>query len=352
MKIRKTTGRLGLALVSVALALFVVAGCSSQGVKPDAEDGSASKTIVWPLAPEKARVAFFKIIATPDDIGANKGFFSRILDFVLGSSNQEIIKPYGVTTDPAGRMLVADNGYKRVHIFDLKKNSYDMIESAEDVRFSSPIGVAADADGNIYISDSILQKVFVFNKKGDFLFPIDAGEKPTGIAVNREEKRLYIVDTGTHSVGIYDLKGKKITHFGVLGNGKGGEFNYPVDISIDKNGDVYVVDAMNYKIQIFDKGGKFISMFGHQGDGTGDFGRPKGIGIDNDGNIYVADSLFDTIQIFDRKGSFLLNFGSIGGDKGAFWMPAGLHIGSGNKIYVADSFNKRIQIFEYMGGSN
>lgn len=349
MKTRKASGRILLIVVAALSAAFMAYGCSPQGVK---DKEAELKPLVWPSSPEPARIAHLKTIATPDDIGANKGFFSRILDYVLGSTNQEIIKPYGVTTDSKGRLLVADAGYKRVHIFDMNKNSYDTIDNAGDLRLSSPIGVAADGDDNIYVTDSALQKVFVFDKKGEFLFPIEAGEKPTGIALNRQAKRIYVVDTGTHSVSIYDLKGKVIKNFGVLGGGKGGEFNYPVDISIDKNGDVYVVDAMNYKVQIFDKDGKFLSMFGHQGDGTGDFGRPKGVGVDRDGNIYVADALFDTVQIFDRGGVFLLNFGAIGNDRGAFWMPTGLYVDAGNKVYVADSYNKRVQIFEYIGGRN
>lgn len=336
-----------LCLFFLCLVFF---GCSSSRV-PEPQDQRIvqGRRLIWPPAPETARIAFVQTISVPEDIGANKGFFKRIFEFILGSEGNAVLKPYGVAVDSSGRLIVADTAYKRIHIYDLKAPGYDYIDSAGDAKLESPIGVAADADGNIYVTDPGARKVFAYRKNGQFLFEFDAGVKPTGIAVNRVDKEIYVVDTGTHNVGVYDLNGNRKRSFGVWGAKGGGEFNFPVDIFIDKSGDVYVTDSMNYKIKIFDKTGRFITMFGRHGDGTGDFGRPKGVATDREGNIYVADSIFDTVQIFDRNGRFLLSFGSIGNENGSFWMPCGIFIDVNDRIYVADSYNRRIQVFEYLG---
>lgn len=334
----------------VFFALSVLAGCGGSSPRPRPANAAP---IVWPLPPEKTRIRFLRAISTSEDVAGEKGFWSRIWDFIAGTSVEGIIKPYGVTVDSSGRLLVADTGFRRVHVFDLKKNKYDFFDNADregDTKLKTPISVAVDADDNVYVSDSTYQKVFVYDRKGDFLYPIDAGEKPTGVAVNKKSKRLYIVDTGSHSVGIYDLKGRNIKNFGTLG-AEDANFNFPVDVSLDKNGDVYVIDAMNYRVKIFDADGNLKTVFGRQGDGTGDFGRPKGIAVDNDGNIYVADALFDTVQVFDRQGRFLLNFGSIGSADGAFWIPCGLYMQNGNMLFAADAYNRRVQVFEYQGGN-
>ena len=337
-------------LALALLCLLLPYGCSSTNVNVREDETRGDKMpLIWPPPPEPARISYVMAISRPADIGAGKGFFRKVMEFILGESRDDIIKPYGVAVDSAGRLIVADTAFKRVHIFDIKKNKYSFIESAGEGTLESPISAAIDAEDNIYVTDSVRRKVYVYGKDGRYLSEFEAGERPTGIAVNSRDKRVFVVDTGGNRIRVFDLKGKKITSFGELGGGDG-EFNFPVDIAIDRNGDLYVVDTMNYRIQIFDRNAKFVAKFGRQGDATGDFGRPKGVAVDGDGNIYVADALFDTVQIFDRKGDFLLNFGSLGGDKGSFWMPCGVFADSMDKIYVADSYNGRVQVFEYIGG--
>lgn len=324
-------------------------GCGAPEVKQDVPQQS-SKPLIWPAPPEPARIAYVKTIEKPQDIGATKGFFTKIFEFVMGSKVEEMIKPYGVTVDSAGRIIAVDTPLKRVHIFDPKKHEYTYIEEAGDFNVDSPIAAAVDSADNIYVTDSGAGKVFVYNAKGRFQYAIGGVQRPTGIAINRSDKTLYVSDTGAHDIKVFDLKGKLEKTIGKRGD-RDGELNYPVDLFIDRNGELYVNDSMNFRVQIFDKTGRFISKFGSHGDGSGDFGRPKGIAVDREGHIYVADAVFDTVQIFDRDGRFLLNFGTIGREPGTFWLPSGLYIDSGDKIYISDSYNKRIQVFEFLGNS-
>jgi DNA-binding beta-propeller fold protein YncE len=345
----KASGAPVLRVLALSILIAVAAllsGCSSQATVD--EEVIASKPLIWPDPPEPARISYIRSISTPKDIGAGKGFFKRVIELVLGSDVDDIIKPYGIAVDSRGRVIVADTAFKRVHIYDLKENKYRHIDFAGKASLISPISVAVDEGDNIYVTDSMARKVFVYNAKGKYQYAFDAGTRPTGIALGSGGKLLYVVDTGEHVVDVYDLKGKKVKTFGGWGS-ESGSFNHPVDIFIDGNGEIYIVDTMNYKIQIFDKDGRFVTMFGHQGDGTGDFGRPKGVAVDKDGHIYVADALFDTVQIFDREGRFLLNFGRLGSERGNFWIPGGVFIDQGNKVYVSDTFNRRVQIFEYLG---
>ncbi len=335
----------GAALLLVCAAFL--AGCSSGGVNKD-DIHSPQTPLIWPSPPEPARISYYKSIEKPADIGANKGFFKRLADLVLGPSSDDIIKPYGVTVDSTGRIIVVDTAFKRVHIYDARNKDYEHIDEAGDVPFESPIAAAVDADDNIYVTDSKTAGVYAFNRKGRFLFEIKGFERPTGIAINKHAGQIYISDTGRNVVEVYGLKGEKLKTIGGPGDEKG-QFNFPVDLFVDMNGDLYVVDTMNFRIQIFDRDGKFLTAFGRHGDGTGDFGRPKGVSVDREGNIYVADAIFDTVQIFDRKGNFLLNFGSLGRQAGFFWLPSGVFVDEADKIYISDSYNKRIQIFDYLG---
>jgi len=342
---------LGAATVLLLAVFFMAfaAGCGSPDIKEDLPQKS-SKPLLWPSPPAPARISYVRAIEKPQDIGVTKGFFTKVFEFIAGARNDEMIKPYGITVDSTGRIISVDTSLKRIHIYDLQNHDYTYIDEAGNFILSTPIAATVDADDNIYVTDSSAGTVFVYNKKGKFLRALTGLTRPTGIAIDKVAKKMFVADTGAHVIKVFDLNGTPLHTIGKRGD-KDGEFNYPVDIFVDRNGDLFVNDSMNYRIQIFNGNGKFLSKFGSHGDGSGDFGRPKGIAVDGEGHVYVADALFDTVQIFDRNGRFLLNFGSIGREIGSFWLPSGLYIDGGDKIYVSDSYNRRIQVFEFLGNS-
>ncbi len=336
--------RLPLILFCVVLLL---ASCTSSQFQEESVEVMEAP-LVWPSPPSEPRITFERIIEKPDDIYAKKGFLRGLAELLLGKESSRVIKPYGITVDTNGRVIVADTALKRIHIFDVNRRKYTWHDKVGKNKLLSPVGVASDLEGNIYIADSDVKKVFVINKTGRLLSTIDGDfARPTGLAIDREAHRLYVVDTWDHNVKVYNLDGTYLLTIGGRGAGKG-KFNYPTDISVDRDGLIYVSDSMNFRIQTFGKDGKFMSMFGHHGDGTGDLARPKGIGVDGAGHIYVVDALFDAVQIFDRDGQYLLGFGATGHEKGRFWLPGGLFIDENDTIYVADAYNRRIQVFKHI----
>lgn len=304
---------------------------------------------VWPLPPERPRVRHITTLITPEDLGAKKGFFARLWEFIAGKDTADrIISPHGVVSDGNGKVYVADWGSGRIHFFDFDKKKYDNFSKTKAGNLSSVIGVALDPDGRVYATDSVLRRVFVFEKgKNTRVIGDDALLRPTGVAINKQERLLYVVDTAGHRVDVFDLAGKRLFSFGKRGSGPG-EFNYPTHIAIGPGGDVHVMDSLNFRVQIFDKRGKFISKFGGTGTGIHDFVKPKGIAVDSEGHIWVSDSLRNSIQIFDRQGRLLLIFGKTGIGRGDFNIPTGIFIDPTDKLYVADSYNYRVQVFQYL----
>lgn len=342
-EMKEARNRMG---VRMLLCIVLLAGCSAAPSRQGQE--ALSSPLVWPPPPELARIIYEGAIERPEDVGPKKGIFRRAVEFVLGKTADRILKPHGIAIDSNERLIVADTVFKRLHIFDRKTGKYTWIDEFKNGGFISPIGVAVDREDNIYVSEPELDKVIVFSKKGNFLFEIkDSLHRPTGIAINKNEGLLYVVNTGGHNLSVHELNGKYLYTFGERGR-ETGRFNYPTDVHIDNQGFIYVTDSMNFRIQIFDKNRRFFSAFGSHGDGSGSFARPKGLSVDSEGHIYVVDSLFDAVQIFDREGRFLLSFGSSGQGKGKFWLPSGIFVDNSDRIYVSDSFNKRVQIFKYL----
>lgn len=304
---------------------------------------------VWPLPPEKPRVQHYKTFITPQDLGVKKGFFARIWEFIVGEDTVDrILSPHGIVADGEGKVYITDWGAARVHYFNFEKKKYDQFSDTKMGGLISPIGAALDADGLLYITDSVKRRVFVFSgSKNKLVIGDDSLLRPTGIAINKNEKRLYVTDTIAHRIDIFDLQGKALGSFGRQG-GADGEFNYPTHIAVDAAGDLYVMDTLNFRVQIFDKTGKFLSKFGGNGTAIGDFMKPKGIAVDSEGHIWVTDGLRNSVQIFDREGRLLLIFGRKGIGRGEFDIPAGIYLDSKDRLYLADSYNYRVQMFQYI----
>jgi len=337
----------GTYILLFACVLFV-SGSVFQNTQASPEK-TASTPWVWPLPPEQPRVQHIKTFITPQDLGITKGFFAKVWEFIAGEDTADrIIAPHGVVADDEGKVYVADWGTGRIHYFDFEKKKYDVFSKTKIGPLRSPIGVALDDEGLLYVTDSILKRVFVFQgTKNKRVIGDDSLLRPTGIAVNKRLKLLYVVDTLGHCVNIYDLEGKKQSSFGSNG-AQEAQFNYPTHIALDATGDVYVVDSLNFRVQIFDKTGKFLSQFGSTGTSIHDFMKPKGIAIDSEGHIWVSDSFRNTIQIFDRKGRLLLIFGALGIGPGQFNVPEGMFIDNKDRLIVADSYNYRVQMFQYL----
>ena len=75
-------------------------------------------------------------------------------------------------------------------------------------------------------------------------------ERVTGMAVDPERQRIYLVDAPRSTLLVYSLDGKKQAEWGRRGSAVG-EFNFPLDVALDPDGNVYVLDALNFRVQVF-----------------------------------------------------------------------------------------------------
>ncbi len=332
---------IGLTFVS----LVSVAGLSQQ---------KSSRKLVWPLPPEKPRIEFLYAFSSKADIGIEKPWWKKAIDFILGAEDNvgSLVRPQSVAVDSDGRIYVTDIGDHGVHIFDFERKEYKLIKGGNGHLLKSPIGLAVAPDETFYVTDSELGEIMVFDKKGNYLFSIKDGlTRPTGISIYGG--LLYVTDTGANQIIVFDLQGHEKFRIGGRGTADR-EFNFPVYLCAGNDtreavaDRFYVVDAMNFRIQVLRADGTFVYKFGRLGNGFGDFARPKGIALDNDGHIYVVDALFDVVQIFDQEGKLLMAFGGSGNKFGNFLLPSGIFIDSKDRIYVVDSGNKRVQVFQYL----
>ncbi|GMQ89478.1 MAG: 6-bladed beta-propeller [Gammaproteobacteria bacterium] len=328
------------------LIVLTISACATSKPEPGTLPGEAL-SIVWPGAPEPARIEFIAMFSKAEDLGWRKSFFYKMREFLAGSEDRRMLRPYAVVAG-SDVIAVADPGAAVVHLFDTQRRSYSKLSQAGKTRLLSPVGVALGND-RLFVADSELNKVFILDRSSRLLLTLEDFQRPTGLAFDPRQQRLYVADTLAHEVRVFDLNGDPLFTIGKRGE-QDGQFNFPSHLAF--TGDrLFVTDTMNFRIQIFSRDGEYLKTFGKHGDGSGYFAQPKGVAVDSDGHVYVADALANRVQIFTEDGEFLLSFGGEGDKPGAFNLPAGLAI-RGNRIYVADSYNRRIQMFRYLPEEN
>ena len=168
--------------------------------------------------------------------------------------------PLAFSFDTSGALRATDVGNSKMHrlvYFSQDGSRTYTIGSTAQVNaphehpgtFLFPNGVAVAPNGDVFVSDGDNRRVQVFNAQGQFTRFVDTSGVPRGIALDSQQ-RLYVADALAHTIAVYDPKGKLLTQFGERGFGPG-QFNYPNDIVIDKNGRIYITDRENNQVQVW-----------------------------------------------------------------------------------------------------
>ncbi len=219
-------------------------------------------------------------------------------------------------------------------------------------QFYQPRGLAI-YQGLVFVADTQNQRIQVFSKIGDWQYLIRAGSQqdylktPCSVTVSRQGY-IYVVDSGTSKIAVFDQSGRFIRSFGTAGKGKG-EFANPYGIAISSKDEVYVADTENSRIQVLDSHGQVNKIFGRPGTRPGEFKTPYAISLDAKDNLFVLDYGIPRVQVLDRQGICRLEFGKRGVGGGEFSIPRGVAVDIKGRIYVADTLNHRIQIFTPKG---
>jgi tripartite motif-containing protein 71 len=206
-------------------------------------------------------------------------------------------------------------------------------------------GVAAMPTGGVAILDSDREAILLQSEGntttlnlGQFL------HQPQGLSV-AADGRLYVADTGHHSIMFFDQDGRMLGGFGGRGED---EYRLlePHDVCVGPTF-VAVADTGNNRIQVYEPGGAYIqSIEGPPGD---PLRRPEGITIDSQNRIWVADTQNHCIRCFNSKGLPVHRIGSWGTFPGQFMEPSGIDAAD-DYIIVTDRLNHRVQVLDISTG--
>ena len=323
--------------------------------------------IVWPNPPAIARIkyqAFYaaeKISQVDKPNTKKQNWMDRLAGTQPATENTKVLfqlaEPYGMAVDSKGNLYVADQKVGAIFIFNTETRDVELIKNKTHGHFVRIIGLAMDDNDRLFVSDPGLRHVLVFNAKHlpeDVI--TDGLVEPGGLAIDTENRLLYVADVDQDQVLVYDADTLKLKRRIGTGGHKHelttpGDFARPGGLAVDRDGNLYVADSLNNRIEIFDGDGKFISTFGKAGDGPGYFSRPKGVAIDSDDHIWVVDGMQDRVQVFNHDAQLLISFGGHGLLPGMFQGVVGITIDKANRVFTSEIFPGRVQQFRYVTDS-
>jgi len=292
--------------------------------------------------------------------------------------------PYSVTVDLNGNLYVADQLNHCIQkitpagvVSTLAGNGTEGYKdgTGQVAKFNCPLGITVDSSGNFYVADQLNHCIRKITPAGVVSTLAGNGKEgykdgpgstarfmsPYSVTVNSDDN-VYVADTFNHCI-------RKITPAGVVstfaGNGKEGykdgfgstaQFNSPIGVAADFDGNVYVADTFNHRIRkITPRGAVSTLAGGKKGyedgiDTEAQFNLPTDVAVDSDDSIYVADTLNHCVRKVTPAGevSTLAGIGTEGyrdgpGSEARFNYPTGVAVNFDGNIYVADTNSYRIR---------
>ncbi len=275
-----------------------------------------------------------------------------------GSSGGQVNHPVGGAVDSSGNLWVADRENNRVEEFNAKGEFLFQFgtKGSGNGQLNSPTDVAFTTnDGSIWVVDSGNDRIEKFTLAGAYVSQIGASGggagqfvEPFGVVVS--EDHTWVSDLGGNRLEEFDSQNRFMTEIRNHGaGGENGEFNRPMGIAADADGQLWVADSGNNRIQKLNAKGEYISKFGRK-MGAVQFSEPVGVDVRPSGNIVVVERGASRAQVLSPTGEYLTRFGEFGTGVGQLEEPQGVVSGPCGNEYLTDTGNSRLERWTRFSG--
>jgi DNA-binding beta-propeller fold protein YncE len=284
--------------------------------------------------------------------------------FLLELENQPV-SLVRITLADTGDYLVTDPRVGSVFYLDP-----DLVPQLELKGLSKPLGVAVDSKGNLLVGNDGKDNIEVYgydNGNPLNVFGSDQVQMPTAITIGPGGE-IYVTDSRSHRVWVYDADYKFLRSIGTPGSGKEG-LKFPVDCEVAEveiagqmHYEVFVADQGNNRIQVYDTSGNWLRSITFEGTdgqncnwftgvceipGAPPFIRLQALHLDSTGRLHVLDKFSAAVVMLDPEdGTFLGTYGQYGEGTGNLSVPQDVVVSGANTAVVTAGDGDRIEIFD------
>jgi len=285
------------------------------------------------------------------------------------------LTPFGVATDSAGNVFVADSGNNTIRkitptaVVTTLAGTAGFAGGADGTgtaaTFNNPSAVATDSTGNVFVADTSGNRIRKITSAAVVTTFANGFIQPNGVATDGAGN-VYVSDTDSATI-------RKVTPAAVVtvfagtpgvaghsdGLGAAASFYLPLGVATDSSGNVFVADGVAGTIRKITPAAAVTTLAGTPNtfggaDGAGAaaaFYFPAGLAADSSGNVYVADAANQTIRKITPAGAvstlagttYALGAHDGTGSAARFYNPSGVATDTAGDVYVADTFNNTIR---------
>lgn len=291
--------------------------------------------------------------------------------------------PRRIAEGPNGQVLVTDRRYGAVVAVD--RNSLEPVWSTPLPQEGAPFGLAV-MKRLVFVGNTSTKNVEVYRIRGSgepdttLRFAYNFGKVPTGaigpfenpigIAVDANEKLVFVLDGAAKRIEVYKPNGS--IQYAFEPRDSDNALLSPVSLAVDElRREILVGDYGNpapywdgcsfcgaaepARILIYDYRGELL--FEIRGDGSthssAGFARVQGMAVSADGRIFAADPLGGRILVFDRySGALLEELGTQGPDEGELMLPLDVWLdGETGDLFISNNRGaRRVEVLRGAGG--
>ncbi len=224
-------------------------------------------------------------------------------------------EPWGIAVGADGTIFVADTWNGRIQSFDSQGNflrkwgAFNTItdENRHPYSLFGPRGLAVTPAGNLLVADTGNKRILEFSPAGEFIRQVGGGgiilghfEEPVDVAIHPPTGNVLVSDAWNRRIQVLSSELVPLFEWLIPTWESQDIWDKPY-IAAAADGTVYATDPQFAQVYVLSSGGVVQSSFGRYGGGLNNFAKPTGIAVDPlSGEILVADADNHRILIFER----------------------------------------------------
>ena len=220
------------------------------------------------------------------------------------------------------------------------------------VNFGNIVDISISPNLELFVLDSETSKITIFDIKGNLkkswgTIGNTDGQLNSPKSILAEKSLVHVSDAGNSRIVTFDNDGNFIRNWGNSG------INYqsvqnPTDIAVDDSGIYYVSDGNQNKIIKFNTNGTYVGEINSILTASAKFSSIESITVHDD-DAFLLSSTNNRILNFHSTGGFLKSFGTTGDGDKQLQNPTSLEFADDDNLYVADSQNNRVLVLNTAG---
>jgi sugar lactone lactonase YvrE len=202
----------------------------------------------------------------------------------LSDLSNDGVCPEDVDVDNNGNIYVADPCFNGAYVYSPVINA-DTVNDPNDRFNAGSIVIAYSQSGSVSVNNGSVSS-------------------PNGIAVDPTGEHVYLADTENNVIQLYN---GQLSSTGYIGNASGaagtlaGQFDYPLGVRVDNQGNLLVADTDNARVQRLSPSGQLLNMIGTPNYNQGQLYSPTGLAVDSGNNLYVTDPNVATVDVYSAQ---------------------------------------------------